>query len=88
MELVIEVWMHCRQKADTSAKTAFTTRAFWVLMDFEHESAEPAEAQPATPGTMPFLPSEIEDEQHELAHLPFSKVSSLRTCQGQRESPP
>ena len=39
-------------------------------MGFEHESAGGAEAQLATPGDVPVLPSETEVEQHESAHLP------------------
>ena len=42
-----------------------------MLMVFGDESAEPAEAQPAAPETVPVLPSESEVEEHELTHLPL-----------------
>ena len=52
-------------------------------MCFEQNTVEAFEAQPARPGTVLVLPSETEEEQHELTHLPFSKlVKTLRACQG------
>ena len=42
-----------------------------MLMSVEQDTADAAQAQPATPRTVPVLPSEAEVEQHELTHLPF-----------------
>ena len=40
-----------------------------MLVGFEHESAELAEAQPAITRTVLVLPSESEAHQHELTHV-------------------
>ena len=42
-----------------------------MLMGFEQDGADTAEAQLARSGNVPVLPSEAEVEQHELTHLPF-----------------
>ena len=42
-----------------------------VVMGFEQDGADTAEAQLARSGNVPVLPSEAEVEQHELTHLPF-----------------
>ena len=53
-----------------------------VLMGFEQDTADAAEAQPARLRNVPVLSSEAQVEQHELTHLPFRKWCMLRTCQG------
>ena len=70
-------------RADTSAKMKSETGGVKVLMGFEQDTADTAEAQPAGPGNVPVLPSEAELEQHEMTHLTVPKlVQTLRTCQG------
>ena len=60
-----------RLRADTRAKMKSETGGVKVLMGFEQDTADAAEAQPARPGNVPVLPSEAEVEQYELTHLPF-----------------
>ena len=60
-----------RLRADTRAKMKSETGGVKVLMGFEQDTADAAEAQPARPGNVPVLPGEAEVEQHELTHLPF-----------------
>ena len=60
-----------RLRAGTSAKMQSGPGEVKVLMGFQRDVADTAEAQPARPGIVPVLPSEAEVEQHELTHLPF-----------------
>ena len=60
-----------RLRASTSAKKQAESGEIRVLMGFEQDTADAAEAQRARPGNVPVLPSEAEVEQHELTHLPF-----------------
>ena len=58
-------------RADTRAKTKSETGGVKVLMGFEQDTTDAAEAQPARPGNVPVLPSESQVEPHELTHLLF-----------------
>ena len=60
-----------RLRADTRAKMKSETGGVIVLMGFEQDTADAAEAKPARPGNVPVLPSEAVVEQHELTHSPF-----------------
>ena len=60
-----------RLKADASAKMYPGKGGAKMLMGFEQDGADTAEAQLARSGNVPVLPSEAEVEQHELTHLPF-----------------
>ena len=67
-----------RLKTDTSAKTASSTRARRLMMGFEHESADLAEAQLASPGTVPVLQGETDVEQHE--HTYSFGIAAVTAC--------
>ena len=72
-----------RLRADTRAKMKSETGGVKVLMGFEQDTADVAEAQPARPGTVPVMPGEAEVEQYELIAFTVAKlVQTLRTCQG------
>ena len=58
-------------KADTYGRRAHATGLTKMLIVLGLESAEPAEAPPAAPETVPVLPSESEVQEHELTHLPL-----------------
>ena len=76
-----------RLRADTRAKMKSETGGVKVLMGFEQDTADAAEAHPAKPGTVPVLPSEVEVEQHELTHLPFRSWCRHCVCAKVTESP-
>ena len=76
-----------RLSADTRAKTKSETGGVNVLMGFEQDIADAAEAQPAGPGNVPVLPSEAEVKQHELTHLPFQNWCRHRVRAKGNESP-
>ena len=66
--LAIELY---RLGAGTSAKVQSGPGEIKVLMGFEHDAAGATGAQPARPGNVLVLPSEVEVEQHGLTHLPI-----------------
>ena len=58
-------------KTDASKKTKSGKGGVKMLMGFEQDITDAAEAQLARPGHLPVFPNEGEVEQHELTHLPF-----------------
>ena len=79
-----------RLKAEASTKTKSRTGGVKMLMGFEQDATDAAEAQVVRSGIVPVLPSEAEVEHHELTQLPFRNWcrQALRTCQRQGELTP
>ena len=74
-------------KADASRKKKSGIGEVIVLMGFEQDITDAAEAQLARPGNVPVLPNEVEVEQHGLTHLPFRNWCKHCVRAKSKESP-